>query len=57
MEAFFVAMAGIAVGGIDDKTQLLPVILAVPPGLLRWVLGLSFLAIAAWALEGRRLQK
>jgi putative Ca2+/H+ antiporter (TMEM165/GDT1 family) len=23
---------------------------SVPPGLLRWVLGLSFLAIAAWAL-------
>lgn len=84
MQAFLVSIAGIALGELGDKTQLLALILAtqlrrpmaiilgilvattanhllagvlgqwvgslLSPQILRWILGISFMAVAIWVL-------
>ena len=82
MEAFFISTGVVALGEMDDKTQLLAMLLAakfrkpVPsscilghtgqprigwcrgrlglqsfgPDVLRWVIGISFIAMAVWML-------
>ena len=84
MQAFLVSIAGVALGELGDKTQLLALILAtqlrrpmaiilgilvattanhllaaalgqwagslLSPQILRWILGLSFVALAVWVL-------
>ena len=84
MQAFLVSIAGVALGELGDKTQLLALILAtqlrrpIPiilgilvattanhllaaalgqwagsllnPQILRWILGISFIALAVWVL-------
>ncbi|MGA2023476.1 MAG: TMEM165/GDT1 family protein [Steroidobacteraceae bacterium] len=89
MQAFLISTAGIALGELGDKTQLLALILAtqlrrplaiilgilvatlanhllaallgqwvgslLTPQLLRWTLGISFLALAVWILVPDKL--
>jgi Ca2+/H+ antiporter, TMEM165/GDT1 family len=84
MQAFLVSIAGVALGELGDKTQLLALILAtqlrrplpiilgilvattanhllaaaigqwagslLSPEILRWILGVSFIALAVWVL-------
>jgi putative Ca2+/H+ antiporter (TMEM165/GDT1 family) len=84
MQAFLVSIAGVALGELGDKTQLLALILAtqlrrpipiilgilvattanhllaaalgqwagslLSPQILRWILGISFIALAVWVL-------
>jgi putative Ca2+/H+ antiporter (TMEM165/GDT1 family) len=84
MQAFLVSIAGVALGELGDKTQLLALILATQlrrplpiilgilvattanhllaaalgqwagsllnPQILRWILGISFIALAVWVL-------
>jgi len=63
MEAFLVSTGIVALAEIGDKTQLLALLLAakfrrpVSPETMRWVLGLSFIAMAAWALVPDKLDE
>jgi putative Ca2+/H+ antiporter (TMEM165/GDT1 family) len=64
MQAFLISSGLVALGEMGDKTQLLATVLnhglagavgawvaqALGPQVLRWVIGLSFLAMAGWML-------
>jgi putative Ca2+/H+ antiporter (TMEM165/GDT1 family) len=66
MEAFLVSTLSVAVGELGDKTQLLALVAGfagtwlrgiLSTDMLRWFVGISFLAIAAWTLVPDRMDE